>query len=319
MPDKEEDYVSNNHTNRVAVVSSNSNHGRKDMSKSVSKKNPATLVITNKFSQKALDGWKKQWDSCLAKRLRSEVSTIFYELKMSLLVLNMSHEVLKDKKKYANSSTDEKKRKAYQDKMEQLTGFKKDKVTKYKKQGKWIESQTWYNYEFLDIDTKTDLLNDDIEDDILDKMVESYTEGFLARQGNDFLRRHGNLHPDTKQKLETEYAKLTAPAKKAVVKKTSTTTTTTSSGTTPTKTLEVSSPTEQSNPVEILSNVLPPSLTPTESKPQSVDEQVLSLYPEDFASDDALEQVLQSLDIDMPEGNFKAIQITWCKAELIEE
>ncbi len=309
-------YTPNPHVMRLGCIPDK----EEIMSKKAIAKSPATLVISNKFSQKALDGWKKQWDSCLAKRLRSEVSTIFYELKMSLLVLNMSHEVLKDKKKYANSSGDEKKRKAYQDKMEELTGFKKDKVTKYKKQGKWIESQSWYNYEFLDIDTKTDLLNDDLEDDILDHMVDSYTEGFLARQGNDFLRRHGNLHPDTKQKLETEYAKFTVPAKKAVVKKTSTTTntTTTSSSTTPTKTIEVT-PTEQSSPVEILSNVLPPSLTPTESKPQNVDEQVLDLYPEDFASDEALEQVLQSLDIDMPQGNFKAIQITWCKAELIEE
>tara|TARA_B100000424_G_scaffold127679_1_gene96662 strand:- start:591 stop:920 length:330 start_codon:yes stop_codon:yes gene_type:complete len=79
---------------------------------------------------------------------------------------------------------------------------------------------------------------------------------------------------------------------------------------------------DQSTPAEILAGTLPPTLSCDEPElpfKEEDDKQHLELFPEDFANDEALEQVLQSLGLDMPEGNFKAIQITWCKAELIEE
>jgi hypothetical protein len=183
------------------------------------------------FSQAKLDSIHTSYEECLSNRIYAESATIFYEIKLSLLILDMSDELLKDKKNYANSSTNKKLQSAYEEKMSELTGFRRDKLVKYRKQGKWARQQSWYNNEFLGLDKNIDWKEESNETVILGAMMKEYRDNFLSKQSEDFLRRHGNLHPDTRDKLKKDFDKLN-PAKPKPV---STTTTSSSSTTTETQ------------------------------------------------------------------------------------
>lgn len=183
------------------------------------------------FSQTKLDSIQTSYEECLSNRVYAESATIFYEIKLSLLILDMSDEVLKDKKKYANSSTNKKLQSAYEEKMSELTGFRRDKLVKYRKQGKWARQQSWYNNQFLGLDKNIDWKDESNELTIIQAMMKEYKDNFLSKQSEDFLRRHGNLHPETRDKLKKDFDKLN-PAKPKPV---STTTTSSSSTTTETQ------------------------------------------------------------------------------------
>jgi hypothetical protein len=182
------------------------------------------------FSQTKLDSIHTSYEECLTNRIYAESATIFYEIKLSLLILDMSDEVLKDKKKYANSSTNKKLQSAYEEKMSDLTGFRRDKLVKYRKQGKWARQQSWYNNEFLGLDKNIDWQDKSNELTIITAMMAEYKDNFLSKQSEDFLRRHGNLHPDTRDKLKKDFEKLNPAKPKAISK------TTTSSASTTTET-----------------------------------------------------------------------------------
>ena len=181
------------------------------------------------FSQAKLDSIHTSYEECLSNRIYAESATILYEIKLSLLILDMSDELLKDKKKYANSSTNKKLQSAYEEKMSELTGFRRDKLVKYRKQGKWARQQSWYNNEFLGLDKDIDWKDESNEVTILGAMMKEYRDNFLSKQSEDFLRRHGNLHPDTREKLKKDFDKLNPVKPKPLA---STTTTTSSSSTT---------------------------------------------------------------------------------------
>jgi hypothetical protein len=183
------------------------------------------------FSQTKLDSIQTSYEECLSNRVYAESATIFYEIKLSLLILDMSDEVLKDKKKYANSSTNKKLQSAYEEKMSELTGFRRDKLVKYRKQGKWARQQSWYNNQFLGLDKNIDWKDESNELTIIQAMMKEYKDNFLSKQSEDFLRRHGNLHPETRDKLKKDFDKLN-PAKPKPV---STITTSSSSTTTETQ------------------------------------------------------------------------------------
>ena len=115
--------------------------------------------------------------------------------------------------------------------MSELTGFRRDKLVKYRKQGKWARQQSWYNNQFLGLDKNIDWKDESNELTIIQAMMKEYKDNFLSKQSEDFLRRHGNLHPETRDKLKKDFDKLN-PAKPKPV---STTTTSSSSTTTETQ------------------------------------------------------------------------------------
>jgi hypothetical protein len=154
------------------------------------------------FSQTKLDSIHTSYEECLTNRIYAESATIFYEIKLSLLILDMSD----------------------------LTGFRRDKLVKYRKQGKWARQQSWYNNEFLGLDKNIDWQDKSNELTIITAMMAEYKDNFLSKQSEDFLRRHGNLHPDTRDKLKKDFEKLNPAKPKAISK------TTTSSASTTTET-----------------------------------------------------------------------------------
>lgn len=260
------------------------------------------------FSQAKLDSIYTSYQECLSNRIYAESATIFYEIKLSLLILDMSDELLKDKKKYANSSTNKKLQSAYEEKMSELTGFRRDKLVKYRKQGKWARQQSWYNNEFLGLDKNIDWKDEANESTILGAMMTEYRDNFLSKQSEDFLRRHGNLHPDTRDKLKKDFDKLN-PAKP---KPLSTSTTTKSSSSTTTET--------QVTPDDILNikdafklGGVPEETTPVQSTTEYIPEvttelPVLEARPE-VADVDDIDTLLDIIDTATEE---------YTKEELIE-
>ena len=239
---------------------------------------PKTKAVS--FSQDKLDKLVSNFTSILDKRVQAECQTIFYEIKMSIVILGMSEELLKDKKRYANQpNTQAKKTKAWHEKLSQLTGFRRDKVVKYRKQGKWAQDQSWYNSEFLGLDKDIDWLDDKNESAILDKMTEEYKHGFLAKQSEDFLKRNGNLHPETRETLKGDYYKL-SPAKK----KTKSTTSTNTPVSTPAT--EVADNTEELSMSEVLESIGVPT---TEIPNFDVD----TTTPENVADVDDIDTLLE--------------------------
>ena len=233
--------------------------------------------------------------------------------------------MLKDTKKYSFSSTNspavKKKRQAYETKMEELIGFKRDKVVKYSRTGKWFLKQTWYTHDLLGLDDKTDWLDDKNEQTILNLMVIEYKDNFLAQQSDDFLKRHGNLHPDTRDKLQQDFNKLNPPAKPNGSSKTTNTGTKQSPPSVPMSTkqvnpediltssdlLEVSNPVTSDESIEVATElpVFDVGTEGTETNPE------LDLYDTDF-QEGKWEEVLQVLGID--NYGISHVKITWCKA-----
>ena len=245
------------------------------------------------FSQAKLDSIHTSYEECLSNRIYAESATIFYEIKLSLLILDMSDELLKDKKNYANSSTNKKLQSAYEEKMSELTGFRRDKLVKYRKQGKWARQQSWYNNEFLGLDKNIDWKEESNETVILGAMMKEYRDNFLSKQSEDFLRRHGNLHPDTRDKLKKDFDKLN-PAKPKPVSTTTTSSssTTTETQVTPEQLLKVneefiSTPTESDT--EATTEYIPEvttELPDLEPRPVDTDDQDTLLSIIDSATDD---------------------------------
>jgi hypothetical protein len=245
------------------------------------------------FSQAKLDSIHTSYEECLSNRIYAESATIFYEIKLSLLILDMSDELLKDKKNYANSSTNKKLQSAYEEKMSELTGFRRDKLVKYRKQGKWARQQSWYNNEFLGLDKNIDWKEESNETVILGAMMKEYRDNFLSKQSEDFLRRHGNLHPDTRDKLKKDFDKLN-PAKPKPVSTTTTSSssTTTETQVTPEQLLKVNealmgTPTESNT--EATTEYIPEvttELPDLEPRPVDTDDQDTLLSIIDSATDD---------------------------------
>ena len=246
------------------------------------------------FSQAKLDSIHTSYQDCLSNRIYAESATIFYEIKLSLLILDMSDELLKDKKKYANSSTNKKLQSAYEEKMSELTGFRRDKLVKYRKQGKWARQQSWYNNEFLGLDKNIDWKEESNETVILGAMMKEYRDNFLSKQSEDFLRRHGNLHPDTRDKLKKDFDKLN-PAKPKPVSTTtkSSSSTTTETQVTPEQLLNINDAFKMSTPTEsnteATTEYIPEvttELPDLEPRPADTDDQDTLLSIIDSATDD---------------------------------
>ena len=125
-------------------------------------------------------------------------------------------------------------------------------------------------------------------------MMKEYRDNFLSKQSEDFLRRHGNLHPDTRDKLKKDFDKLN-PAKPKPVSTTtkSSSSTTTETQVTPEQLLNINDAFKMSTPTEsnteATTEYIPEvttELPDLEPRPADTDDQDTLLSIIDSATDD---------------------------------